>query len=98
MNDGLIADNLSVKGSGLQFCGQDVAALAKEYGTPLYLMDEDCIRARCRTYREAVKRAFGERGRVLYASKAAAFLHMFRIMQEEGLSVDVVSCGELYTA
>ena len=45
MNDGLIADNLSVKGSGLQFCGQDVAALAKEYGTPLYLMDEDCIRA-----------------------------------------------------
>lgn len=98
MNDRLIAENISVEQSRLQFAGQDVAALADRYGTPLYLMDEDRIRERCRTYRSAMQEAFGDRARVLYASKAAAFKQMFRILKDEGLSADVVSCGELYTA
>ena len=97
MDERLIAENLGRSGSHLLFAGQDVPALAAQYGTPLYLMDEDCIRARCRTYRSAVE-AFARPGRILYASKAAAFLQMFRIAAEEGLSADVVSAGELYTA
>ena len=98
MDDRLIADNIAVDQNRLLFAGQDVAALADRYGTPLYLMDEDRIRAQCRTYRSAMQAAFGARSRVLYASKAAAFKQMFRILRDEGLSADVVSSGELYTA
>lgn len=95
----MICENLSVREDGqLLFAGQDTAALAAAYGTPLYLMDEDRIRERCRTYREAVETAFDGRGRVLYASKAACFKRMYGIMQEEGLYVDVVSPGEIATA
>ena len=94
----LLSENLTCNGGRLFFGGQDVAALANKYGTPLYLMDENRIRERCRTYRAAMTAAFGDRGVVLYASKAAAFCRMFRILGEEGLSADVVSVGEIYTA
>ena len=46
----MIADNLTVQNGNLHFAGQEVARLAKEYGTPLYLMDEERIRRNCRTY------------------------------------------------
>lgn len=75
-----------------------MAALAKEYGTPLYLYDEDRIRERCRTYLNAVREAFGGKGKVLYASKAASFCRLYEIMREEGMGIDVVSSGEIYTA
>ena len=95
----MICENLSVREDGqLLFAGQDTAALAKAYGTPLYLMDEDRIRERCRTYISAVRSAFGKNARVLYASKAASFKRMYAIMAEEGLYVDVVSPGEIATA
>ena len=95
----LICENLSVNEAGhLCFAGQDTAALAERFGTPVYLMDEDHIRARCRSYLSAVKDAFGDRGRVLYASKAASYRHIYEIMREEGMGIDVVSCGEIYTA
>lgn len=94
----LICKNLTVSDGRLQFAGVDAGALAKKYGTPLYMMDEDRIREQCRAYREAVKLAFGERGRVLYASKACAFKRMYEIIGEEGLAADVVSVGEIYTA
>ncbi|MBQ8683559.1 MAG: diaminopimelate decarboxylase [Clostridia bacterium] len=94
-----MCENLAVSDEGhLLFAGQDTTALAAQYGTPLYLMDEDRIRERCRTYLTAVKEAFGENGRVLYASKAASFKQMYRIMQEEGMGIDVVSAGEIATA
>ena len=94
-----ICDNLSVGANGhLLFAGQDTADLAARYGTPLYLMDEDRIRHNCRQYTETFKRVFAPGSRVLYASKAAAFKQMYRIVQEEGVGVDVVSVGELYTA
>ena len=92
-------ENLSVGENGhLFFAGQDTAALAAQYGTPLYLMDEDRIRHNCRLYTETFRRVFAQGSRVLYASKACSFKQMYRIMQEEGLGVDVVSVGELYTA
>lgn len=97
MNDAFLCGNLSSAGDHLLFAGQDTSALAQLYGTPLYLMDEDRIRERCRTYLDAVDAAF-EKGYVLYASKAACFLQMLRIMREEGMCLDVVSSGEVYTA
>ena len=95
----LICQNLTVDDRGhLCFAGQDTAALAARFGTPLYLMDEDRIRERCRTYLAAMRAAFGEGGRVLYASKAASFKRLYAIMKEEGMGCDVVSSGEIYTA
>jgi diaminopimelate decarboxylase len=76
----------------------DTVELAREYGTPLYVMDEDRIRERCRTYIAAMREAFGNSARPLYASKAASFRQIYRIMKEEGMGVDVVSSGEVYTA
>lgn len=99
MNNELICNNLSRNSSGeLCFAGQKLTPLAEKYGTPLYLYDEDRIRERCRTYLHAVTTAFEGRGRVLYASKAASFRRLYEIMKEEGMGIDVVSCGEIYTA
>ena len=47
----MICDNLTVSNGRLLFAGQDTVELARQYGTPLYLMDEDRIRANCRVYR-----------------------------------------------
>ncbi|MBQ7670719.1 MAG: diaminopimelate decarboxylase [Clostridia bacterium] len=95
----LLCENVSVNEAGhLCFAGQDVTELAEKYGTPLYLMDEDRIRERCRTYREALSEAFGKGARAAYASKAASFKEIYRIMADEGMLVDVVSCGEIFTA
>ncbi|MBR0081637.1 MAG: diaminopimelate decarboxylase [Clostridia bacterium] len=94
----MLSDNLTVNGNALYFDGRNVCELAAKYGTPLYLMDEDRIRARCREYRAAMRAAFGEKSAVLYAAKASAYKQMFRIMHEEGMHADVVSSGELYTA
>ena len=93
-----ITKNLSVNQKGhLTFAGMDTVELARKHQTPLYLMDEDMIREKCRIFRRATETYF-ESGEVLYASKAAAFVRMYEIIHEENLSVDVVSGGELYTA
>ena len=95
----MICNNLSVNEKGhLCLAGMDTVDLAKKYGTPLYLMDEDRIRERCRTYVNTMKEAFGENAKPLYASKAASFRAIYRIMQQEGMGIDVVSSGEVYTA
>ena len=95
----MICNNLTVNEKGhLCLGGQDTTELAKQYGTPLYLMDEERIRERCRTYMSAMKEAFGTSSLPLYASKAASFKQIYRIMKEEGMGVDVVSSGEICTA
>ena len=95
----MICNNLSVNEKGHLCIGdQDTVTLAGMYGTPLYLMDEDRIRERCRTYLCALREAFDARATALYASKAASFKQMYRIMKEEGMGVDVVSSGEIHTA
>lgn len=81
----------------LLFGGCDTVALAKQYGTPLYLMDEDRIREACRAFRRTFA-ALGVDGMALYASKAFSTLAIYRIVAQEGLGVDVVSEGELRTA
>ena len=95
----LPCDNLGVNAAGhLTFAGQDTVELAGRYGTPLYLMDEDRIRHNCRVYLDAMTQSFPAGSRPLYAGKAAAFRQMYRIMQSEGMGIDVVSCGEIHTA
>ena len=95
----MICKNLSVNEKDhLALGGVDTVEMAQKYGTPLYLMDEDRIRERCRTYVRAMKEAFGENALPLYASKAASFKQMYRIVMEEGMGTDLVSSGELYTA
>ena len=94
----MICDNLTVSNGRLLFAGQDTVELARQYGTPLYLMDEDRIRANCRVYTEAFRRHFGPGARPLYASKANSFRRIYEIMREEGMGIDVVSSGEIYTA
>ena len=95
----LVSKNLAVNEQGhLTVGGIDAVELAKEYGTPLYLMDEGLIREHCRSFRESMDKYYGGQGLVCYASKAFCCKAMCRIMLEEGLGLDVVSEGELYTA
>ena len=98
-NTEMICQNLSVSEDGiLLFAGQSTAVLAQQYGTPLYLMDEDRIRDRIRTYAAGMQKAFGAYGHVLYASKAASFKRIYEIAAEEKIGIDVVSSGEIATA
>ena len=91
-------DNLSAKDGVLQFAGQDTLLLAKQYGTPLYLLDEARIRHNCRVYLDAFKKHFPAGSLPHYASKANASKALYRLMTEEGMGIDVVSPGEIYTA
>jgi len=94
-----ICDNLGVNADGhLTFAGQDTAALAARYGTPLYLVDEARVRHNCRVYQDAMRAHFAAGSRPLYAGKANCFAQLYRIMAEEDMGVDVVSCGEIRTA
>lgn len=95
----MIHDNLSVTENGhLAFAGRDTVELAQKYGTPVYLMDEERIRQRIRTYKEAFEAFFPEGSMPEYASKAFSCKSIYRILAEEGINADVVSVGELYTA
>ncbi|MBQ4105536.1 MAG: diaminopimelate decarboxylase [Clostridia bacterium] len=76
----------------------DAVELAKEYGTPLYVMSETTVRDNCRAYVKAFDDFYDGNGRAYYASKAFSCLEIYRIVKEEGMGVDVVSGGELYTA
>ncbi len=94
-----VMDCLEINENGnLQMGGCDLTEVAKEWKTPLYVMDEETIRTNCRVYVNAMKEYYGGHGRVLYASKALSCMAVYRIMKEEGMGVDVVSGGELYTA
>ncbi len=95
----MICENITRgPGGALLFAGQNTAELAARYGTPLYLMDEDRLRANCRAYKNALRTAFGAQALPLYAGKACSFRQLCRIMAEEGMGLDTVSCGEIHTA
>lgn len=95
----ILYDHLQINSAGhLTIGGLDTVELAKEFGTPAYIIDEDVVRERCRTYKNAVQKHFGEQSYPLYASKALCFAQMYKIAAEEGLGIDCVSGGELYTA
>ncbi len=94
-----VSPNLSVNNKNHLVIGKsDTVELAKEYGTPLYVIDEDLVRKNCRTYKQAIDKYYDGKGLVLYASKALSCMYMYKTVESEGLGVDVVSGGELYTA
>ncbi len=94
-----ISDNYDVNAQGnLTIGGVDTTELAAEYGTPLYVMDEDLIRNNLRRFHESFKKYYDGKGEVHFASKAFCCLEMCRLVASEGDGLDAVSIGELYTA
>lgn len=88
-----------MKKAHLTISGCDTVELARRnYGTALYVMSEDEIRSVCRRYKSSFERHYNGNGTALYASKAFCCKEICRIVTEEGLDLDVVSGGELYTA
>ena len=83
--------------SHLEVGGCDVVDVAERYGTPAYVYAEDDMRARARSYVEAFQGRTDD-FEVIYASKALPLTEAYRVLTEEGLSVDVASGGELYLA
>ena len=84
-------------GSRLEIGGCDVTELVKQYGSPLYILDEFTLRTACRQYREAFHQYYPGASQVIFASKAWSCLAVCNIVASEGLGFDVVSGGELYT-
>lgn len=86
-----------VRENVLYIGGVSTVDLVKQYGTPLYVIDETLVRQKCSRYFRAIKADEG-RNRVAYAGKAFLTIAMCQLIAEEGLCLDVVSGGELYTA
>lgn len=94
-----VNDCLNVNEEGhLTIGGCDTVELAKKYGTPLYVLDENVIRNTCKAYVDSFKRHYDGKGLALYASKALSCKALCEIAKEENMGLDVVSGGELYTA
>jgi diaminopimelate decarboxylase len=81
----------------LNIGGCDVVELAERFGTPLFVFDEETIRDRCRSYVAAFKKQ-GLDFEIIYAAKAFMSIAVIKIVAEEGLGLDVMSGGEIYTA
>lgn len=81
----------------LEIGGVDTVELVEKYGTPLYVYDVALIRERARGFKTTFEN-LGIKAQVAYASKAFSTIAMVQLVHEEGLSLDVVSGGELYTA
>ena len=94
----LINKKLEIKNNELYFHGYNIDDLADKYETPLYIMDEQIIREKCRLFKKAIKDQLDDNGDILYASKALSSKFIYRIIKEENLGIDVVSIGEIYTA
>jgi diaminopimelate decarboxylase len=86
------------KRDNLEIGGCDVTNLVEQFGSPLYILDEQSLRSACRQYRESFAAYYKGESQVLYASKAWSCLAVCALAQSEGLGIDVVSGGELYTA
>lgn len=94
-----VSDHLQINEQGnLSIGGCDTVQLAEQFGTPLYVMDENQIRSNCRSYQSSFEKHYRGRGMTVYASKAFNCKAICRIIEEEGLGLDVASGGELYTA
>ena len=95
----MLHTNLSINEQGnLSIAGVDTVELAKEFGTPLMVMDEERIRKNFSVYKTAMAKYFEGDSHPLFASKAFSAKYIYRIAKEEGVGIDLVSCGELYTA
>ncbi|HWP50488.1 MAG TPA: diaminopimelate decarboxylase [Clostridia bacterium] len=94
-----VSECLDVNEAGhLTIGSADTVELARTFGTPLYVYDEATVRGALRQYNDSIKKYYDGKGIVAYASKAFACKEMYRIANDEGCGIDVVSPGELYTA
>lgn len=94
-----VSDCIQVNEKGhLTIGGCDTVELAGRFGTPVYVYDEIEIRRNCREFVQSIEDNYAGKGMVLYASKAFCCKEMCRICMQEGMGLDVVSGGELFTA
>lgn len=95
----MICNNIDINKKGhLTFAGYDTIDLAQKYGTPIYIMDEEKIREHIREYKTAFAKFFPKGSCPEFASKALSCKQIYRILKQEDMNIDVVSCGEIYTA
>ncbi|WP_126147144.1 diaminopimelate decarboxylase [Synechococcus elongatus] len=98
-NQNLFPLTASVTADGqLEVGGCRVSDLVERYGSPLYILDEQTLRAACQSYRSALAHHYPGAALPIYASKAWNCLAVCALVAQEGLGIDVVSAGELYTA
>lgn len=94
-----VNDCLNVNEKGhLTIGGCDTVELAKEFGTPLYVMDENTIRNTCKSYVNSISKYYNGNGLPMYASKALSCKALAQLVNSENMGLDVVSGGEIYTA
>lgn len=95
----MLSNSLNINEKGhLTIGGVDTVDIAEKFGTPTYVIDEAAVRLHCRQFRDSIQKYYGGNGLCLYASKAFCCKEMCRIIADEGLGLDVVSGGEIYTA
>ena len=83
-----LLDNLKVGNSNnLEIGGCDTVELTRQYGTPLYVIDEGRVRENCKKYVTAIKKYYNGNGLVIYAGKAFCNLYMCKLVKEEGLGL-----------
>ena len=97
-NQCLLPITATTKAGHLVIGGCDLVDLVQQYGSPLYVLDEQSVRQACRQYRQAFQTYYAGEFQVLYASKAWSCLAVCAVVASEGLGIDIVSGGELYTA
>jgi diaminopimelate decarboxylase len=98
-NQALLPLSAQVNSEGvLEVGGCSVVDLVNQFGSPLYILDEATLRSACQQYQACLAQYYPGPTQVLYASKAWSCLAVCAIVASEGLGVDVVSGGELYTA
>ena len=91
-------DTATINDQGaLEIGGCNLMDLAEEYGTSLYVLDEETLRNRCRSFVQSFQGRYGDT-QVVYASKAYINPALAKLFEEEGLGLDVVSGGELAIA
>ena len=94
-----VSKSLSVNDKGhLTIGGADTVDIAAQFGTPAYVIDEGLVRGKCAEFRESLNKYYDGHGMCLYASKALCCKEICRIAADEGIGIDVVSGGEIYTA
>ncbi len=95
----MLYNNLATNEKGhLTIGGLDALDLVKEFGAPLYVLDENRVRENCRTYVNALAEYMPQGSMPLFAGKALCFKGLYPVLESEGMGADVVSSGEIYTA
>ena len=85
-------------GTALTIASQDLASLAEQYGTPLYLYDQASLEAALREYRLSLKRYYPGEAGITYAGKAFLCTAMAQWVKGQGLILDCTGAGELHIA